>query len=57
MVQAKLILLDPKSRKIGLSMRTLEGGASEDASAAPAKKWVRRPETPAAPVATEQAAE
>lgn len=44
-VQAKLILLDTKSRKIGLSMRTLEGGAaSEEATSAPAKKRTKKPE-------------
>ena len=50
MIQAKLILLDPKARKIGLSMRSLEAG-EESASIAP-RRWVKRPETttPATPV-------
>lgn len=44
-VQAKLILLDIRSRKIGLSMRALEAPV-EGEEAVPSKRWVtKKPET------------
>lgn len=41
-VQAKLILLDTRARKIGLSMKALE--ASADGEEAPKRRWVKKPE-------------
>jgi len=40
-VQAKLILLDIRSRKIGLSMRALEAPV-EGEEATPSKRWVTK---------------
>ena len=54
-VQAKLILLDIRSRKIGLSMRALEAPADGE-EAAPSKRWATK--TPAAKAtATEEVSE
>ncbi len=41
-VQAKLILLDPKARKIGLSMKSLESWSDDTTTATPAKKRTKK---------------
>jgi len=52
-VQAKLILLDIRSRKIGLSMRALEAPV-EGEEAAPSKRWAtKKPETKVAETTTD----
>lgn len=57
-VQAKLILLDTRARKIGLSMRVLEAPSEGDEASAASKRWAtKKPEAAKTEENTEEVAE
>lgn len=56
-VQAKLILLDTRARKIGLSMRVLEAPTEGDEASATSKRWATKKPEAKTEENTEEAAE